>query len=119
PVFADVSEDACEEIIKKVVKDMPVNLLINNAGISGRSSKLADIKAQDLVLLLNTHCTGILRTTRALLNNLLMADGAAVININSRMGSVAGQYSGEYSHLDMTYEYRVAKAAQNMLSACI
>jgi NAD(P)-dependent dehydrogenase (short-subunit alcohol dehydrogenase family) len=41
------------------------------------------------------------------------------LNINSRMGSVAGQYSGKYDHLERSYEYRIAKAAQNMLSACL
>jgi NAD(P)-dependent dehydrogenase (short-subunit alcohol dehydrogenase family) len=119
PVLADVSEDSCEGAIFDAVRDQPVHLLINNAGNSGTSHQLETIRTSDMLSVFNTHCLGVMRVTRALMGNLLAADKPVVLNINSRMGSVAGQYSGEYSHLRMTYEYRIAKAAQNMLSACI
>ena len=119
PVIADITNDNCEKIIKSMLTDVPLRLLISNAGVGGKSPKLANVKSADLRLLFETHCIGALRVTRACMPHLLQHPDPVIININSRMGSVSGQYSGRYEHLERSYEYRIAKAAQNMLSACI
>ncbi len=119
PIKADITKDDCEQEISSVLKEVPLRLLINNAGIGGKSPKLMNVKTSDLAMLFETHCVGTLRVTRACLPNLLKHADPFVLNINSRMGSVAGQYSGKYDHLERSYEYRIAKAAQNMLSACL
>ena len=95
------------------------NLLINNAGIGGRSAKLKEVKGSDLLEIIEVHCVSVLRLSQCLVDNLLLTPHPAIININSRMGSISEQYKGTFSHLKMNYEYRIAKAAQNMLSACI
>jgi NAD(P)-dependent dehydrogenase (short-subunit alcohol dehydrogenase family) len=119
PLQADITTDDCEKIISSTLKDDSLRLLINNAGISGKSPRLNNVKPSDLHSLFETHCVGALRVTRACLPNLLKNANPEILNINSRMGSVAGQYSGKYDHLERSYEYRIAKAAQNMLSACL
>ena len=38
---------------------------------------------------------------------------------STRFGSVSSQYAGVYKHLESSYSYRIAKAAQNMLTNCL
>ena len=40
----------------------------------------------------------------------------AVVNVSSRFGSVPRNASGEFAALKVSYSYRIAKAAQNMLT---
>ena len=119
PIIADINDNGCEEKISAALNHEPLRLIINNAGRGGMSYRLKDVKPDDLQLLFETHCVGALRVTRACIKNLLLHPDPAIININSRMGSVTGQYSGKYDHLERSYEYRIAKAAQNMLAACM
>jgi NAD(P)-dependent dehydrogenase (short-subunit alcohol dehydrogenase family) len=119
PVKADINDDSCEKTIASALGEEPLEMLINNAGVGGMNVNLERVHATDLHLLFDTHCVGAMRVTKACIKNLLMHQSPEVININSRMGSVSGQYSGKYGHLEMSYEYRIAKAAQNMYSACL
>ncbi|TVS10635.1 MAG: SDR family oxidoreductase [Wenzhouxiangella sp.] len=83
-----------------------IDLLINNAGVL-RSSSLEGIEDQldDFRLQYEVNALAPLRVTRALLDHL--ADGAKVIIITSRMGSIADNTSGGQ------YAYRMSKAAVN------
>ena len=56
---------------------------------------------------------------KALQANLSKAEDPVVVNINSRFGSITRQSLGVYSDLDVSYSYRIAKAAQNMLTNCM
>ncbi len=86
--------------------DSRLDLLINNAGVL-RSSSLAEIEDQldDFRLQYEVNALAPLRVTRALLDHL--EDGARVIIITSRMGSIADNTSGGQ------YAYRMSKAAVN------
>ena len=42
-----------------------------------------------------------------------------VINISSRLGSLTRMVRGDYRDESHSYAYRIAKAAQNMLTACM
>ena len=83
-----------------------LDLLINNAGVL-RSSSLAEIEDQldDFRLQYEVNALGPLRVARALLDHL--NDGAKLIIITSRMGSIADNTSGGQ------YAYRMSKAAVN------
>ena len=83
-----------------------LDLLINNAGVL-RSSSLAGIEDQldDFRLQYEVNALAPLRVTRALLDHL--NNGAKVIIITSRMGSIADNTSGGQ------YAYRMSKAAVN------
>ena len=50
---------------------------------------------------------------------MLQAENATVVNLNSRLGSIERQSIGQYNHLTVSYAYRIAKAAQNMLTNCL
>jgi NAD(P)-dependent dehydrogenase (short-subunit alcohol dehydrogenase family) len=117
-VLGDVSTDGVIDLIKQHVKE-PVSLLINNAGVSGYGIRLDKIEASEVMNVFNVHCAGALRVVKALVPNLLAAHAPVVININSRMGSISGQSNGIYRDLKVSYSYRIAKSAQNMLTACL
>lgn len=119
PVIADITTDDCIEKIRTAVKSIPIHLLINNAGVGGKNGKLKNIQITDLERVFATHCSGVIRVVQAVTDNLLSAKNCEIINISSRMGSITEQYSGSFLHLPTTYEYRISKAAQNMVSACL
>jgi short-subunit dehydrogenase len=118
-ILADITSDNCVEIIKKSIKDVPVDLLINNAGVGGNASKLENSSSEEILRLFNTHCVGVLRVTNVLLSNLLSNSSPMVLNINSRMGSITSQSKGIHKNLTVSYSYRIAKASQNMLTNCM
>ena len=117
-VLADVSLNGVTDIIREAVLE-PVDLLINNAGVSGRGIRIEKIDPDEVNAVFNVHCTGVLRVVQALLPKLLAAEDPTVLNISSRMGSINGQSSGTYKELAVSYSYRIAKAAQNMLTASL
>lgn len=84
-----------------------LDLLVNNAGVL-RRDELARIEDQldDYRLQFEVNSLGPLRVTHALSD--CLADGAKVVIITSRMGSVTDNDSGGY------YGYRMSKAAVNI-----
>jgi NAD(P)-dependent dehydrogenase (short-subunit alcohol dehydrogenase family) len=118
-ILADIADDKCISIIKDIVGDIPVHLLINNAGIGGSSCNLEDVTTDELNKLFNINCSGVLRVTKALSSNLLSTPNPVVINLNSRLGSITRQNNGDYKALQVSYAYRISKAAQNMLTSCL
>ncbi|MEO1051443.1 MAG: SDR family NAD(P)-dependent oxidoreductase [Bacteroidota bacterium] len=118
-IVADLSNDASIESIQAVVQNGPIDLLINNAGISGEAFTLDKVESDELLDLFNIHCLGVLRTTKSVKVNLLAASDPLVINLNSRFGSITRQSNGTHHDLDVSYSYSVAKAAQNMLTNCL
>jgi len=118
-ILTDLSNDEAIEEIQKIVGKLPINLLINNAGIGGKSHLIEDIESEEINELFNIHCLGVFRTIKALKENLLNSEKPIVININSRLGSITRQNLGMYDEITVSYSYRIAKAAQNMLTTCL
>lgn len=104
----DVRRDASVEAFAALLADMPVDLLINNAGIL-LPDDLDTVGSDDLLAQVDVNAFGPLRVTRALLPNLRAARGR-VVNITSRMGSIADNTSGRM------YGYRASKAALNAVT---
>jgi len=101
------------------VGDRPVDLLVNNAGVGGEARSLETISPPELEHAFGVNVVGPARVSTALLPHLAQAEHALVVNVSSRMASLSRQASGEYQHLPSSYAYRIAKAAQNMLSICM
>lgn len=118
-ILADVSIDESINAIQKVVRGNTIDLLINNAGIGGGSHLIDEIESKEIIDLFNIHSLGVFRTVKALKTNLLKASDPIVLNLNSRLGSITRQANGTYDDITVSYSYRVAKAAQNMLTICL
>ena len=118
-ILADLSSDQSIKRIQDAVQQNHIDWLINNAGIAGTSYLIQNVNSVEIIELFNIHCLGVFRTTKALANNLIKAKKPMILNINSRFGSITRQSQKNYENLNISYSYRIAKAAQNMLTNCI
>lgn len=105
----DVADAASVAALAASIGDRPVDILINNAGISGPSYDHQSVYSMDFdgwaeTFAVNTM--GPVRLLQSLLNNLKASHNGRVANITSQMGALS---------LDMTvaYAYCTTKAALN------
>ena len=115
PIIADITENNVQSIISESLKVFDgIDVLINNAGIGGKSVSLYDTTSEEVFALIDVHCLGVLRVTQAVLP--FMKNNGVIINISSRFGSITKISKGELDNVACSYSYRIAKAAQNMLT---
>lgn len=96
----------------------PVDLVVA-AAATGTPVRDHTVDADELLDVLDVNAAGPLRLVQVLLPHLLRAPDPLVLNVSSRLGSIADQASGRYRALRTSYPYRVSKAALNMLTACL
>lgn len=106
----DVAEPASIQEFADAIAGRSVDVLINNAGIGVESTPFEEVDPADLMPFFEINTVGALRVSKALMPRLLEAETRKVINITSRMGSIADNGSGK------AYEYRASKAALNMVT---
>jgi NAD(P)-dependent dehydrogenase (short-subunit alcohol dehydrogenase family) len=118
PIVADVTSADVGNRIAKVLTSHTesLDLLINNAGSIRKLRRLHELAPEHLEELFRVHCVGALRCTLAALPFLRRAEWPIVANITSRKGSIGLTVAGEGGDV---YSYKVAKCAQNMLTACL
>ncbi|SFM46260.1 NAD(P)-dependent dehydrogenase, short-chain alcohol dehydrogenase family [Paenibacillus sp. 1_12] len=121
PIVADVSFDESISLIKSYLQSRThsIDIIINCAGISGQETKFNHVTTDEMKELFNVHCLGVLRTVQAAYDLLQNSANPRVINISSRLGSLGKVSSGDFTEGEFSYAYRVAKAAQNMLTVCM
>lgn len=104
----DVSRDRDIKALAETLKDEPLDLLINNAGVYGpKGISLSEIDRETWLDVLNINTISPLLVTRALLPNLRLGEGAKVAILSSKMGSQTDNSSGG------SYIYRTGKSAVN------
>jgi NAD(P)-dependent dehydrogenase (short-subunit alcohol dehydrogenase family) len=108
-VALDVADDASVAAFASEVGEVAVDVLVNNAGISGGWSGLAETKPSEILNVFNTNAVGMMRVTQALLPRVPKRTGK-LVHITSQMGSIDDNTSGG------SYPYRMSKAAMNMAS---
>lgn len=96
-----------------------IDIVINNAGTGSTGYHLAEVDSAEVMAQLRLHCVAPLQVSQALLDKLKVARTPKIINITSRLGSVLQHQRGDFDGHAFTYPYRIAKAAQNMLSLCM
>ncbi|MBR9805460.1 SDR family oxidoreductase [bacterium] len=105
-VVAGVDMQAIDDLhtLGELLGNEPIDILINNAGIL-RNETLGALEANTIREQFEVNALAPMLVTEQLLGN--MPDGAKVIFITSRMGSISDNGSGGY------YGYRMSKAALN------
>lgn len=101
----DVTDDTSVAALSKKLGDLPIDVVINNAGILERNS-LDNLDFDSIRRQFEINSLGPLRLTHALLPRL--HSGSKVAIITSRMGSIEDNGSGSH------YGYRMSKAAVNI-----
>ena len=90
--------------------EMPLDILINNAGIGGARKSIEEIDFQAVERTIAVNTLGPMRVTQALIGNLRNGERKIIVNITSLMGSIERNTRG------IGYGYRESKAALNMFT---
>lgn len=66
PILADLSIDESTEQIKNQLEEYKkyIDLVINNAGITGKETEILRTNSEELMELFNVHCLGVIRAVR-------------------------------------------------------
>jgi NAD(P)-dependent dehydrogenase (short-subunit alcohol dehydrogenase family) len=88
----------------------PVDVLVNNAGITGnRSESTLDMDVEDFLNTLSVNTLGPLRVTRAFLPHLRRSKAGKILNISTQMGSLTYPSAPQSDRM----AYRASKTALN------
>jgi NAD(P)-dependent dehydrogenase (short-subunit alcohol dehydrogenase family) len=111
----DVTKDEDVAGLAAAIGDRSVDMLINNAGITGTwVSQIDKIDPQGVAKVLDVNLIGPMRVTKALLPALRRGTTRRIVNISSWLGSLTRATKGGGS-----YGYRESKAALNMFTKAI
>jgi NAD(P)-dependent dehydrogenase (short-subunit alcohol dehydrogenase family) len=91
------------------LKDVPIDVLIHNAGIGRAGPGIDRVDPDDVEQDFRVNALGPLRVTQALLPGLKAGHRKTIVGINSGLGSLSENTSGGWG------AYRISKAALNQL----
>ena len=125
PVVLDVtSGDSVEAAAEEVRRSHGrLDVLVNNAGVLPEATATDAQQPMDLELFRRTYevnLFGVVRTTQAFLPLLRAADGARIVNVSSRMGSLTDQGDPESPYHGLVMPaYQTSKAALNGITVAM
>jgi NAD(P)-dependent dehydrogenase (short-subunit alcohol dehydrogenase family) len=119
-VQLDVTDDASVAAAARTVaaESGTLDVLINNAGITGPRRPVGETTADDVATVLATNLVGIVRVTQAFVPLLERSDNPVIVNVSSGMGSLA--VTTDPSRLEagiVALGYPTSKSAVNMLTS--
>jgi NAD(P)-dependent dehydrogenase (short-subunit alcohol dehydrogenase family) len=119
-VQLDVTDDASVAAAARTVAAASgaLDVLINNAGITGPRRPVGETSADDVATVLATNVVGIVRVTQAFVPLLERSDNPVIVNVSSGMGSLA--VTTDPSRLEagiVALGYPTSKSAVNMLTS--
>lgn len=103
----DVADFAAIKQLGKSLRDRPIDVLINNAGVIGTDRNLGELEGERWMETLRINTVAPLLIAQALLPNLKAGKDKKAIFLTSLMGSIDDNSSGRY------YDYRSSKAGLN------
>ncbi|MEO0649929.1 MAG: SDR family oxidoreductase [Planctomycetota bacterium] len=106
----DVADAASRERFVANLGGRPIDALLNNAGVMGRQRELDGVDLADLERCFQVNAVAPFALTRDLLPHLRAGDAKLVLQMTSKMGSIADNGSGG------AYAYRASKAALNAIN---
>ncbi|MEO8558186.1 MAG: SDR family oxidoreductase [Rhodospirillales bacterium] len=104
----DVDDDNSIEQLAERLKGMPIDVLINNAGVAGREAgALGSISSAAFMDVLRTNTVAPVKMAEAFADNVAASKERKLVAITSRLGSIELNDGGGM------YAYRASKAALN------
>jgi len=96
----DVTDDAAIDALAEKYRNTPVDVLLNNAGISGRSlrhsSALIDVDVFNKVMAVNV--IGPLKMAEAFVEQVAASRQKKIMTVSSSMGSISRPFAGGYDY---------------------
>ncbi len=112
----DIADERSIATFAGALKDRPIDILINNAGIFRHEcDSIQNLDAAALRQQIDVNTIAPLLVTRALLPNVASSGRKLIANISSNLGSITDSAQSN----DHFLGYRVSKAALNMATATI
>ena len=113
PLELDVTDGASTSSLSEKLKDEPIDILFNNAGMFGpRGVELADLNRDVWSNVLSVNVVAPTLVAQAFVRNVATSQDKLLVFMSSALGSVAGSTGGEIV-------YRSSKAALNMVVATL
>ncbi|BDM81350.1 SDR family NAD(P)-dependent oxidoreductase [Acaryochloris marina] len=115
----DITSEEYPQLLQDIFLDKGfsrLDVLINNAGVGATGFDIETIDVNELRSQFELHCVSAFKTVQVLCPYL---DNSKIVNITSRLGSTKLNARGDFNRKGFSYAYRIAKAAQNMLSLCL
>ena len=109
----DVTDEAQIDALAKTLAGEPIDILINNAGVRGLGDSFGTTEVAGWMDTLRVNAIAPVRVSERLVANLERGQRKLIVNITSRLGSIAENSSGE------SYAYRTSKTALNMAAKCM
>lgn len=106
----DVTNGLKVASLARSLAEEPLDLLINNAGVYGPRTGFGKTDYDEWDAVLQVNVLAPLRMVERFIGMLENGEGKTVVNISSRMGSIASNTTGS------SYVYRSSKAALNMVT---
>jgi NAD(P)-dependent dehydrogenase (short-subunit alcohol dehydrogenase family) len=120
PLVLDVTNDDSVGAAAATLADATggvLDVLINNAGISGGSVSAAELTAETMQLVYDVNVFGPVRVLHAFLPLLERSDAPVVVNVSSGLGSIANSVDPQSAYSGLVVPaYFSSKAALNMLT---
>ncbi len=124
-IGCDVSDDASVAGLVTALGDRPLDIVINNAGVSGRKetqargepAHLDEVDLDHWLQVLEVNTVAPFRVARAVRHNLAKGRHKVLATVSSRLGSLEHAAGG--TGLGGMYPYRSSKAAVNMVVRCL
>ena len=109
----DVADQVSVASLASRLRGVPVDILINNAGMLNRADSTLDtLDFEVMERSFQVNSLGPLRVSQALLPNLKAGEKKTIVSITSRLGSIELSTGGLYS-------YRTSKTALNQINKII
>lgn len=105
----DVTDRLQVANLARSLRDEPIDLLINNAGVMGDSAPFGKVDCDDWLEVLNVNTIAPFRMMERFVDHLAASEKRLIVNVSSIMGSIGGNEKGGH------YVYRSSKAALNMV----
>jgi len=98
-VQADIgnADEVKETVDRGVDRFGKIDILINNAGISGPMKLFSDLTDQEWLEVLNTNLQGTFNCTRHVSSHMIQQKSGKVVNVASVLGTIGSYYSSVYS----------------------
>jgi NAD(P)-dependent dehydrogenase (short-subunit alcohol dehydrogenase family) len=104
----DVTDAASVALLARRLKGRPIDILISNAGVKGGNrQQFGSLDYYEWAHCLTVNLMGPVRICEALADNVAAGKEKKIVNVSSRMGSIAQAGTGGYI-------YRTSKTALNM-----